>query len=55
MKKKIILVILLLTSLYSCKEKVEKSTGEIDLSEYKEEDYHKVQGIVVKRTFILIT
>ncbi|MBA3985856.1 MAG: ORF6N domain-containing protein [Flavobacteriales bacterium] len=28
---------------------------EVDLSEYKEKDYHKVQGIVVKRTFILIT
>jgi hypothetical protein len=49
MKEKLILVILLLTSLYSCKERVEKSTDKIDPSEYKEEDYYKVQGIVVKK------
>lgn len=51
MKEKLILVILLLISLYSCRDQVEKSSGDIDPIEFKEENYHKVQGIVVKNNF----
>ncbi|NCT11094.1 MAG: hypothetical protein GW772_13595 [Flavobacteriia bacterium] len=46
----LIIVILLSTSLNSCKEETKKSEDGIDLSEYKEEDYYKVQGIVVKNS-----
>jgi hypothetical protein len=53
MKKmlQLIIVILLSSSLYSCKEGIKQSEDDIDLNEYKEEDYYKVQGIVVKKNF----
>lgn len=38
----LLIVILLLTLFYSCKEETEKSKDKIDLSEYNEEDYFKV-------------
>lgn len=46
----LLIVILLLTLFYSCKEETKKKENIIDLSEYNEEDYYKVQGIVVKNS-----
>lgn len=44
----LIIVFILSTSHISCKVETSKSEDKIDLSEYNEEDFFKVQGIVVK-------